>query len=114
MRTIIAGSRTIVEYREVVTAIALCGFKPTAIISGGARGADNFGEKFGFDFGLPVFIYPANWADYGKQAGYLRNIEMAKNADALIAVWNGKSKGTRHMIDIAARYQLKIHVRLVL
>jgi hypothetical protein len=114
MRTIIAGSRSITNYTEIIKAIALCGFKPTSIISGGARGVDNLGEKFGYDFNLPVFVYPANWKDHGKRAGYIRNSEMAKNADALIAIWDGKSKGTKHMIDIAVQRGLKIYVHLFL
>lgn len=54
-------------------------------------------------------IFPANWAEFGKYAGYIRNYDMGKNADMLIAFWDGKSKGTSHMIDIAERLNLIIH-----
>jgi uncharacterized phage-like protein YoqJ len=43
-------------------------------------------------------IYPANWRKYGKRAGHRRNQQMADNADALIALWDGESPGTRDMI----------------
>ena len=57
---------------------------------------------------LRIFI--PQWDKYGKKAGYLRNVEMAENANALIAFWDGKSKGTKHMIDIATERNLPIRV----
>lgn len=51
------------------------------------------------------------WKLYGKQAGYLRNEQMAQNADALAAFWNGESRGTKHMIELAKRYGLKVRVK---
>ena len=50
------------------------------------------------------------WDIYGKKAGYMRNEEMAKVADALVVFWDGKSKGTKHMIDIGKKFKLKIRV----
>ena len=71
------------------------------IVSGGAKGADSLGEKYAALKGYPVAYYPADWDKYGKSAGYRRNEEMANNADALVAFWDGKSKGTNHMIELA-------------
>ena len=71
------------------------------IISGCARGADTLGLRYASENTFDVEEYPADWDKYGKKAGYVRNVEMAENADALIAFWDGKSKGTKHMIDIA-------------
>jgi hypothetical protein len=70
------------------------------IVSGHARGADTLGEKYAQDEGFALEIYPAQWKKLGKQAGYRRNEQMAEVADALIAFWDGSSKGTKHMIDI--------------
>jgi dissimilatory sulfite reductase (desulfoviridin) alpha/beta subunit len=70
------------------------------IVSGHARGADTLGEKYAQDEGFALEIYPAQWKKLGKQAGYRRNEQMAEVADALIAFWDGESKGTKHMIDI--------------
>ena len=70
------------------------------IVSGGARGADKLGEKYSQDEGFALEVYPAQWDKYGKRAGFRRNEQMAEVADALIAFWDGKSHGTKHMIDI--------------
>lgn len=73
------------------------------IVSGGAKGADQLGESVALSASVPVVRYPADWDKYGKSAGYKRNEAMARVADGLIAFWDGESKGTGHMIDIATR-----------
>ena len=80
------------------------------IISGCARGADTLGLRYASENTFDVEEYPADWDKYGKKAGYMRNVEMAENADALIAFWDGKSKGTKHMIDISKERNLPIRV----
>jgi hypothetical protein len=81
------------------------------VISGGARGADLIGEWIAHQYGLVVERYPAEWDKYGKSAGYKRNELMATKATHLLAAWNGSSLGTKHMIDLAKKYNLitKIH-----
>ena len=80
------------------------------IISGCARGADTLGLRYASENAFDVEEHPANWDKYGKKAGYMRNVEMAENANALIAFWDGKSKGTKHMIDIATERNLPTRV----
>ena len=80
------------------------------IVSGHARGADTLGEKYAQDEGFALEIYPAQWKKLGKQAGYRRNEQMAEVADALIAFWDGCSKGTKHMIDIMNEKNLLVRV----
>ena len=80
------------------------------IVSGHARGADALGEKYAQDEGFALEIYPAQWKKLGKQAGYRRNEQMAEVADALIAFWDGSSKGTKHMIDIMNEKNLLVRV----
>lgn len=80
------------------------------IVSGNARGADKLGERYAKEHNLPVKLFPANWDKYGKRAGYLRNQEMANYSDVLIAFWDEKSKGTKHMIDIAKKQDLTVIV----
>lgn len=80
------------------------------IISGGATGADSLGERYARERDYCVERYPAEWDKYGLSAGYRRNTEMAKVADALIAFWNGSSKGTKNMIDIAKQRNLQYKV----
>jgi hypothetical protein len=80
------------------------------IISGTARGADRMGEQYAVDHHLEVDRYPADWDRYGRSAGYQRNVQMAKVATHLIAFWDGESRGTKHMINIAKELDLTIRV----
>jgi len=78
----------------------------TEVVSGCARGADTFGETIAKKLKLPIVKYPAYWNKFGKSAGYKRNVQMADNAEALIAFEGGK--GTAMMIDIATKKGLKV------
>lgn len=80
------------------------------IISGGARGADTLGEKYAQDEGFSLEVFLANWNKFGKSAGFRRNEQMAEVADALIAFWDGKSNGTKHMIEIMENKKLLVRV----
>ena len=80
------------------------------IISGGARGADTLGEKYAQDEGFSLEVFPANWNKFGKSAGFIRNEQMAEVADALIAFWDEKSHGTKHMIEIMENKKLLVRV----
>lgn len=80
------------------------------IISGGARGADFYGEKYAQDEGFSLEVFTANWNKFGKSAGFRRNEQMAEVADALIAFWDGKSHGTKHMIEIMENKKLLVRV----
>lgn len=113
MKLIIAGSRELESYRVVSKAIDefIKEHGPvTEIVSGTARGIDRLGEKYAKDHHIALRLFPANWDYFGKRAGYVRNEEMAKYADACLAVWDGKSKGTDHMIQLAQNYHLCIKV----
>jgi len=80
------------------------------IVSGGADGVDKIGERFAHGQNIPVTRFPADWERYGKKAGVMRNIEMAKYADGLIAIWDAESRGTKHMIDAMLREGKETHV----
>ncbi len=110
VRCIIAGSRTIKNLDIIMAAVVASNFDIWQVVSGGAAGVDLNGEKYAEGVGIPVKRFPANWKEYGLKAGYLRNVEMADNADALIAIWDGKSRGTKHMIDIATKKGLKVYI----
>lgn len=85
-------------------------------VSGTARGADQLGEKYVSESIWSVKRFPADWDLYGKRAGYIRNEQMAKYSmsdnsyGVLIAFWDGRSKGTKHMIDLANKHGLEVHV----
>lgn len=120
-RIIIAGTRTLSDYdllRKVMSQafgfLSMQEIQEMKIVSGGCRGADKVGETFAHNNGLICVRFPANWNLYGKKAGPLRNEEMAKYASEacgiLMAFWDGKSRGTKNMIDTAKKYSLEIHI----
>jgi hypothetical protein len=85
----------------------------TEVVSGMARGVDTLGIDWAVENWLPWKEFYADWKHYGKSAGYKRNEEMAIYADALVAIWDGKSKGTKHMIDLANKHGLIVYVHRI-
>ena len=123
LRIIIAGSRDFDNYKvledessKIIEKELNDDIQSIRIISGTARGADQLGERFAKKYNYSISCFPAEWGLYGKSAGYRRNAEMAKfavsnnNVGILIAFWDSQSKGTKHMIDLANRYGLKVYV----
>lgn len=113
MKVIIAGGRDYHNYDTVLEAIKESHFTISVVVSGGASGVDALGEQYALDRNIPLHIYIADWKRDGKAAGPLRNRKMAENADALIAVWDGKSKGTKNMIETAEKMGLYVYVKEV-
>lgn len=117
MVTIIAGSRTIEDFSTVVKAIEMSGFNISEVVSGGAKGVDHLGERWAKERPVTLTIMPAKWerpdGSLARSAGYKRNEDMAKYADALIAVWDGTSSGTKHMIEAARKNGLRVFVYIV-
>jgi len=112
MKVIIAGGRNFNDYdklRESCDNI-LINQEEVEVVSGTASGADTLGERYAQEKGYKIEKFTAQWDLYGKSAGYKRNQQMADYADGLIAFWDGKSKGTKHMIDIATNKGLKVRV----
>jgi len=112
MKVIIAGSRTINDYSVVCHAVQRSGFSVSRVLSGMAAGVDTLAARYAVDNGRPLDPYPAQWSKWGRSAGYKRNVQMADNADALIATWDGQSRGTRHMIEVAKARGLQVFVAL--
>jgi YspA, cpYpsA-related SLOG family len=110
MKTIIAGSRKIVDTTLLTEAIIASGFTITEVVSGMAHGVDRMGQAWATEHGMPIKHFPADWKLYGRGAGPVRNRAMADYADALIALWDGKSKGTQHMIKTARERSLMIYI----
>ena len=108
-KVIVAGTRGFTNYNLMCKKLdtLLCNLKDIEIVSGTARGADSLGEKYAKENNLVLKQFPANWDKYGKRAGYLRNSQMADYADYLVAFWDGESKGTSHMINLAKEKGLK-------
>lgn len=118
MKIIIAGSRGAPQGRSYLGIGYCCGkmmhahpgFKITEIVCGGAAGVDEWGKQLAQNYGIPVKLMLADWDQYGKKAGYIRNAAMADYADALIAIWDGKSPGTKMMIELARKKGMPVEV----
>lgn len=110
MKVLICGSRTINDYNVVKKAIQDSGFYITEVVSGGAKGVDRLGEMWAREHNVRVKQFLPEWNKYGKQAGILRNKEMVDYADAVIAIWDGESKGTKWTIDYACKHGFAISI----
>ncbi len=113
MKLIVAGSRGIVKYEIVESAInALIdqGIDITAIIDGTARGVDALASRYAKEHGIENIRLPADWKQFGRGAGKERNSRMAEMGDVLLALWDGKSNGTRNMIRAASKNGILVHI----
>ena len=114
-RLVVAGGRDfndfglLTKYLDMVLKNAK-GRSEIVIVTGKARGADALGEKYALLRGFTIQEHAADWDKHGKSAGYKRNEVMAKNSDATVAFWDGKSKGTEHMINLTRKYGNKLKV----
>ena len=116
-RIIVSGTRTFDDYEFLCYH---CDYflsemrkkRRIVIVSGRANGADQMGERYARERGYSLRTYPANWERYGNRAGPIRNELMAQNADALIAYWDGRSPGTKNMIDMARDYGLLVRIKI--
>jgi len=128
MRVIIAGGMNVVKRYHIDTAVAKSTFIITQVICGGAAGADTLGREWAQERRIPVKTMNAKWDDldapgaiiktngrgqYNARAGHDRNAEMAKVADGLILVWDGKSKGSANMLAKAKKAGIKIYQHIV-
>jgi len=114
MKIIVAGSRTTRSYQLVCDAIRDSGFLrrgEVEIVGGGAPGVDTLAKQFARAKDYPFREFPADWDTHGRAAGPIRNSEMAAYGDALVAVWDGESRGTRDMLKKAHQADLPIFLR---
>ena len=117
-KVIIAGSRSFADYEKLKS---ICDrifpnqhSEPSiTILSGTSSGSDSLGERYAHERGYALQRLPADWKKYGKAAGPIRNRQMAENADVLIAFWNGRSKGTKNMIETAKKFGLIVETILI-
>lgn len=108
MRVAIVGSRTFTDWpifcehvtRELWNPLADSD-GPHEIISGGASGADALAKRYAESRGWPYTEFPADWEKWGKAAGLIRNRDIVRAADRVIAFWDGESRGTAHTIATA-------------
>lgn len=110
MNVAIIGSRTFNNYNLLVE--TLDDVEIDCIISGGAKGADTLAEQYAKEFSLPIKIFKAEWAKYGKSAGMIRNTTIIENSNIIYAFWDGKSKGTLDSINKAKKLNKNLNIIL--
>ena len=113
-RIIISGSRNFNDYELLKSTMNHLLSKieeQIVVISGRCRGTDTLGERYAQEKGYQIDYFPAEWSKFGRSAGPRRNEQMARNANALVAFWDGVSPGTKNMIALAKRYGLKIRIK---
>lgn len=112
MKLAVIGSRGITDYdfvkRTIINEVDVS--KITLIVSGGARGPDSLAETFAKENNVDTKIFKPDWAKYGKGAGMIRNKDIIKEADMIIAFWDGVSKGTKNSIDVSRKLGKEIRV----
>lgn len=111
-KVIIAGTRTFQDYGFLCTKmdILLANKKEVEIVSGTTNGADILGEKYAASKLYPVAYFPADWVKLGNAAGPIRNTQMANYADVLVAFLDGKSAGTKNMIETMKKLDKPVRV----
>lgn len=112
MKTIIAGCRNknLSEF-EMEKIVNDSMFPITELVCGMALGVDSSALNWANgDREIPVKEFPAEWDKFGPAAGPVRNRHMAAYADALIAIWDGKSRGTANMINEAKKKELPVYI----
>jgi hypothetical protein len=111
-KLIVAGSRDFNDYELLKSKLdnAKKHFGVFEVVSGKARGADSLGERYAQENNLPIAEFPADWGTHGKKAGFLRNADMAEYADGCVVFWDGISKGTQHMINLAKEKEIQLAI----
>lgn len=112
MTIAIVGSRTFNDYSLLERYMdTLCkGRDFTAVVSGGARGADSLGARWAMERGLELIELKADWKKYGRSAGFRRNHDIINTCDECVAFWDGQSHGTKHDIDLCNEQGKKVHI----
>lgn len=113
MKTIIAGGRNITNYSLLLSTIGESVFTITEVISGMAPGVDTLAIDYAKDNHLPLREFHADWNQYKRAAGPIRNRQMAEYGEALIAIWDGESRGTKNMIEEATKRGLRVYVKRI-
>lgn len=111
MRIIVAGGRYFNDYEKLkkVCDKILQNQTEIEIVSGTAKGADKLGEKYAEEKGYKIKQF-VPYFSVGKKGGIIRNRLMSEYADALIAFWDGESRGTKNMIELAKKAGLKVRI----
>jgi predicted Rossmann fold nucleotide-binding protein DprA/Smf involved in DNA uptake len=109
MKLAVVGSRSFNDYDLLSSTISQL-VDVSCIVSGGAQGADSLGERYANENGIAFQVFLPDWKKHGRSAGIQRNLQILENSDAVVAFWDGKSKGTRHTIETARKMGKHVQV----
>lgn len=85
----------------------------TEIISGGAKGVDASAREYALRHELKLTEYLPEYNRYGRAAPLKRNISMIERADLVLAFWDGKSRGTKHVIDNCKKRHIPVEIHIL-
>jgi len=105
MKLAIIGSRDFNDYELLKQELEPYKNKITLVISGGAKGADTLGERWAKENNILIQIFLPDWNKHGRGAGLLRNHDIIKNCDVVIAFWDNKSTGTKQALELTTIYK---------
>ena len=80
------------------------------IVSGGARGVDTSARKYAKEKGIKLTEFLPEYEKYGRSAPLKRNITIIEYADAVLAFWDGQSRGTKFVIDHCRKRNIPLKV----
>jgi YspA, cpYpsA-related SLOG family len=109
-RVLVCGSRVIDDDKLVFKILDIAECDITELVSGGAIGVDKSAEKWANARGIKVTQFIPDWEKEPRKAGIIRNREMVKYAEAVIAIWNGTSRGTESTIKFARKHKKPLKV----
>ncbi len=117
-RVTIGGCRYYNDYNAFCNYVDMCLSRirissKIVILSGHCSGTDTLAEKYAKENGFSLEVYPAQWKLYGRSAGPIRNEQMVNNCDFVIAFWDGKSKGTKSLIQCAREKQKPLRIKYI-
>lgn len=110
-RVCVSGSR---NYRHLENIDLFLRSLPssTVLVHGGAPGVDEYTNQAGRRRGLTVEVVLPRWEKFGRAAGPIRNREMVRSCDYLVAFWDGTSRGTASAIKAAKEFAVDYEVIL--
>ncbi|MDL2257905.1 DUF2493 domain-containing protein [Eubacteriales bacterium OttesenSCG-928-K08] len=108
MKVGVVGSRGLnVDISKYIPAEA------SELISGGASGVDTLAEQYARERGLPAKVFLPNTKLLGKHAYFARNDQIVDAADMIVAIWDGKSRGTYYTIKRAMELNKPVKIYII-
>lgn len=99
----IIGSRSFRDYGIMERELDKILIHGDEIVSGGAIGADTLACQYADRHGVPVQVILPDWKTHGRSAGFIRNQQIIDQCTAVIAFWDGNSRGTAHSMSLAKK-----------